>query len=46
LWRQSILIPEAIFEILANEGHITQTEVAERMKKLNSETLASLQSAN
>ena len=34
----NMLLSEAIYEVLADKGILTRTEVTERMKKLKSET--------
>ena len=42
----SMLLSEALYEILADKGLVTRAEVTERIKKLKSETKVRLRRAN
>ena len=42
----NMLLSEALYEILADKGLVTRTEVTERIKKLRSETKINLPPAN
>jgi hypothetical protein len=42
----NMLLSEALFEVLADKGLLTRTEVTERIKRLKSETKVNLRRPN
>jgi hypothetical protein len=42
----NMLLSEALFEILADKGHVTRAEVTERIKRMKSETKVNLRRPN
>lgn len=42
----NMLLSEALFEILADNGYVTRSEVTERIKKLKAETKVNIRRQN